>query len=101
LCLRDKQAVYKQGSVHVKPKARHVYHKTYITFGVHCKYLEQARYEKRAIGTFGVYVNINLLIKKISISSMIYSNEFITIKSDKNILKVYGKPFEILIKYYC
>ena len=34
VCLRDEQAVYKQESVHVKPKARHVCQNTCITFNV-------------------------------------------------------------------
>ena len=65
-----------------------------------CYYLEQVPSQKRAIDTLDVNVNINLFIKKTSISSTICSNEFVTIKSDINIMKVYGKPFVILIKYH-
>jgi len=35
-CLRDEQAAYKIGSVHVKPKAHHLCHNTYITIEVYC-----------------------------------------------------------------
>jgi hypothetical protein len=34
VCLSDEQAVYKQESVQVKPKARHVCQNTCITFNV-------------------------------------------------------------------
>ena len=34
VCLRDEQAVYKQGSVHVKARTRNVCHNAYITLGV-------------------------------------------------------------------